>query len=152
MVAAASLALGLTTVSCGTEPEELSPLTGDWISASGFLLPSLTLDLLEEDGGEISGTVVMTLGAWELQGAVEGTYAHPAVQLSVTDDAFVLARYTGTRSDDNTIDGEFVFVAANQSGAMRLTRLSPAGTAGDSQASGVRTSRGRTPHAADREE
>ena len=149
---ALSIALGLATVSCGAEPEEFSSLTGDWVSSSSFLVPSLTLDLLEADGGRISGTVVMTLGRLELQAIVDGAYAHPEVRLSFTDGTIGVASYTGTRVDDNTIDGDFVLGLGSEGEVMRLTRLSPAEIAGGLQASGVQAPRGRKRHAADQEE
>ena len=131
VVTAVSIALGLTTVSCGSEPEEFSSLTGQWVSASSFSVPSLTLDLLEADGGQISGTVVMTLGLLELQAMVDGTHTHPEVRLSFTDGGVEIAGYSGTRKDDNTIDGDFLFGFGSEREVMRLTRLSLAVTAGD---------------------
>ena len=106
--AAASIAVGPAFVSrSGTEPPADSPLTGEWVSANSPWVRSLTLDLLEEDGGEISGSFTTTLGRWKLEGMVKGEYAHPEVRLTLTSGMLVYGGYTGKRVDHDTIDGDF---------------------------------------------
>ncbi|MDE2974142.1 MAG: hypothetical protein OXU64_05360 [Gemmatimonadota bacterium] len=106
--AAVSIAVGPAFVSCsGTEPPADSPLAGEWVSESSPWVQSLTLDLLEEDGGEISGSFTTTLGAWTLEGMVKGEYTHPEVRLTLTSGTLAYGGYTGKRVDHNTIDGDF---------------------------------------------
>ena len=106
--AAVSIALAPTLVSCsGTEPPADSPLTGEWVSTNDPWVQSLALDLLEGDGGEISGSFTTALGSWKLEGVVEGAYTHPEVRLTLTHGLLVYGNYTGKRVDHNTIDGNF---------------------------------------------
>ena len=100
----------LTIVSCSTEPQpEDSPLTGEWISTNDPWDPSLALDLLEDDAGEISGSYTIALGSWQVQGDVNGEYTHSEVQLDFRSGVLVLGDYTGKRVDGNSIDGNFEF-------------------------------------------
>ena len=125
MVTALSLALGLAAVSCTTEPQDLSSLTGVWVSLNEFWEPSLTLDLLEDEAGKLAGTGIMAHGAWQAEVVVDGTYMHPEVRISLTKPGhLVLGSYTGTRVDDNVIDGDFEGGIGNQGGAMRMKRVS----------------------------
>ena len=126
MVTALSIALGLAAVSCTTEPQDLSSLTGVWVSLTEFWEPSLTLDLLEDEAGKLAGTGIMAHGAWQAEVVVDGTYTHPEVRITLTQDGHLgfLNSYTGTRVDDNVIDGDFEGGIGNQGGAMRMKRVS----------------------------
>lgn len=106
--AAVSIAVAPTVASCGgTEPPTDSPLTGVWVSANDPWVQSLTLDLLEGDGGEVSGSFTTTLGAWKLQGMVEGEHTHPEIRLTLKHQpGLVYGSYKGKRVDGNTIDGD----------------------------------------------
>ena len=97
-----------TLVSCGgTEPPADSPLTGAWVSENEPWIQSLALAVVEVDGGEIAGSFTTTLGAWSLQGVVEGEYTHPEVRLTLRYSVLVYGSYTGRRVDHGTIDGDF---------------------------------------------
>ena len=125
MVTALSIALGLTAVSCTAEPQDLSSLSGVWVSLNEFWELSLTLDLLEDEAGKLAGTGIMAHGAWQSEGVADGTYTHPEVRISLTQPGhLVLGSYTGMRVDDNVIDGYFEGGIGNQGGAMRMKRVS----------------------------
>ena len=123
IVTALSVALGLTV--CTTEPQDLSSLTGVWVSLNEFWEPSLTLDLLEDDAGKLAGTGIMALGAWQSERVVDGAYTHPEVRITLTLQGHLgIDSYTGTRVDGNLIDGYFEGGIGNQSGPMRMKRVS----------------------------
>ncbi len=125
MVAALAIALGLTAVSCTTEPQDLSSLTGEWFSLNDFWEPSLTLDLLEGAAGILAGTGVIAHGAWQAEGVADGAYTHREVRITLAGPGHLgLGSYTGTRVDDNLIDGYFEGGIGSQGGAMRMKRLS----------------------------
>lgn len=122
---AVSVVLAPTLVSCSsTEPPADSPLTGEWASANDPWVQSLDLDLSEGDAGEVSGSFTTTLGAWRLQGAVEGVYAHPEVRLTLKHQPLLeYGRYGGRRVDHNTIDGNLEIGSFDgEIVAMRLKR------------------------------
>ena len=98
IVTALSVALGLTAVSCTTEPQDLSSLTGVWASLNELWKPSLTLDILEDDAGKLTGTGIIALGAWQSEGVVDGAYTHPEVRITLRQQGHLgLDSYTGTR-------------------------------------------------------
>lgn len=101
--AAVSVVLAPTLVACSsTEPPADSPLTGEWVSENDPWVQSLALDLSEGGAGEVSGSFTTSLGAWRLQGMVEGAYAHPEVRLTLKHQPLlVYGRYTGQRVDHN---------------------------------------------------
>ncbi len=56
--AALSIAFAWIGVSCGTEPQELSPVTGEWVSPAEPGNPArLELALLADDAGENPGNL-----------------------------------------------------------------------------------------------
>ena len=108
--AALSVALVSIGVSCSTEPQELSPITGEWVSLAEPGLPArLELALLADSTGEIFGTCTETVIGTSVPCVVRGEYTHPDVQLTFSRrGGSEYAEYSGQRVDNNTIDGNLL--------------------------------------------
>lgn len=130
---ALSIAIVSTGVSCGTGPEEFSPVTGVWISLadSGIMVGQLELAMVADTTGGIFGTCTKTdsEGNPVFSCVVRGEYRHPDIEFDITSTSRAnYGDYTGKRVDNNTIDGDLTWL--NRVGATRLKRKRHADEAG----------------------
>jgi len=127
--AALSFALASIGISCSTEPQELSPVTGQWVSLAEPGAPALLeLALLADDAGEIFGTCTLAAIDTRVPCVVQGDYIHPDLELTISRGESTYGEYAGERVDNNTIDGNLS--SSDEVVALRLKRKRYAEEAG----------------------